>query len=99
MKISGTAAGVLPSNVPVDATWRELSRALGPLRAFALNGTVYVTLCAMPAISVLMDIPDIAAPINAAPPDIVDSVMSTSRIRTVTVSSRPKVSSPAECSR
>jgi hypothetical protein len=95
-KISGTAA-VLPKGVRIDATWRDLSRAYGPMRAFALNGIVYVTICAMPEIGILMDTPDAAAPINDAPPLTVDSVMAMSRIRTVTLRAQRQPASTPAC--
>jgi len=95
-KISGTAA-VLPKGVPIDATWRDVARAYGPLRAFALNGVVYVTICTIPEIGILMDIPNLDAPINGVSPSTLDSVMATTRIRAVTLTGQKQPSREPAC--
>jgi len=83
-KISGTA-GLLPGRVPITATWGDLRRAYGPLRAFALNGIVYVSACRQPALQFLMTSPSPESPINGASPTAVDSVMAGVPIDAVTV--------------
>lgn len=90
-KISGTRA-VLPEGVPLTATWNDLRRAYGPLGAFALNGTVYVTICRRPGVGVLMDLTHPDAPINpvngeSQQPATIDSVMAGTPIAEVEVRS------------
>jgi hypothetical protein len=86
------SAGRLPGGVRLDGTWRDLSVAYGRLLAFALNGTVYVTICSRPRLGVLMREPQPGAPINSingepSPAATVDSVMATTRIESVIVPS------------
>lgn len=100
-KISGTR-GVLPDGVPLTATWNDLRRAYGPLGAFALNGTVYVTICRRPGVGVLMDLAQPDAPINpvnGAPqePATVDSVMARTPIAAVEVRSVPRARPASSC--
>jgi hypothetical protein len=92
-KISGTRA-VLPDGVPLTATWNDLRRAYGALGAFALNGTVYVTICRRPGVGVLMNLAHPDAPINpvngeAQDPATIDSVMTGTPIAEVEVRSVP----------
>ena len=92
-KVSGTR-GTLPNGVPLTATWNDLRRAYGPLGAFALNGTVYVTICRRPGIAVQMDLSHPDAPINPVNgetqrPATVDSIMAGTPIAVVEVASSP----------
>jgi hypothetical protein len=89
--VSGVS-GVLPDGVPLTASWNDLRRAYGPLGAFALNGTVYVTICRRPGVGVLMDLLRPDAPINSVngespKPATIDSVMAGTPIRAVEVAS------------
>lgn len=89
--VSGTS-GVLPDGVSLTGTWNDLRRAYGPLGAFALNGTVYVTICRRPGIEALMDLSRPDAPINPVngerqEPTTIDSVMTGTPILAVEVAS------------
>jgi hypothetical protein len=99
-KVSG-ARGVLPDGVPLTATWNDLRRAYGPLGAFALNGTVYVTICRRPGIGVQMDLAHPDAPINpmngvAQEPATIDSLMAGTPIATVEIATVPSTH-PSAC--
>lgn len=83
-EISGNSA-LLPKKVRVDAMWRDLANAYGPLHALGLNGTIYVTACSVPWLLVRMDSPTPDTPINGAPGTFVDSVMSSIHIRDVVI--------------
>jgi hypothetical protein len=101
-KISGTR-GALPDGVPLTATWNDLRRAYGPLGAFALNGTVYVTICRRPGIGVLMDLAHPEAPINpvngeAQEPAAIDSLMAGTPIAEVEVRSISQAGTTSSCS-
>ena len=89
-KVSGTHA-VLPDGVPITATWDDLRRAYGPLGAFALNGTIYVTICRQPGIGAQMVLADPSAPINPENGEpqksaTIDSLLAGTRINLVEVS-------------
>jgi hypothetical protein len=89
-KVSGTHA-VLPDGVPITATWDDLRRAYGPLGAFALNGTIYVTICRQPGIGAQMVLANPSAPINPENGEpqksaTIDSVLAGTRINLVEVS-------------
>ncbi|MFL5613998.1 MAG: hypothetical protein ACJ796_10095 [Gemmatimonadaceae bacterium] len=75
--------GLLPLDVPLNATWSDVAGAYGPLRASALNGTVYVEICRQLGLTLLINIPTPDAPINGASARVIDSVMATTRIRAV----------------
>jgi hypothetical protein len=100
-KISGKR-GVLPGGVPLTATWNDLRRAYGPLGAFALNGTVYVTICRRPGMEVLMDLAHPEAPINpvngeAQEAATIDSVMAGTPIAEVYMASLPPTRPTPRC--
>lgn len=83
--VSG-AAGRL-GDVPLTATWTQVSRVYGPLRASALNGTVYATSCRLD-VMLLMATPSPNAPINPVDgqqqrQELLDSVMANQRIESV----------------
>ena len=99
-KVSGTR-GVLTDGVPLTATWNDLRRVYGPLGAFALNGTVYVSICRRPGLSIEMDLPHPDAPINPIDgvpqkPATIDSVMAGTPIAVVEVAPVPSAR-PAAC--
>jgi len=99
-KVSGTR-GVLPDGVPLAATWNDLRRVYGPLGAFALNGTVYVTTCRRPGLTIEMDLSHPDAPINpidgvAQKPATIDSLMAGTPIALVEVAPVPSAR-PAAC--
>jgi len=94
-QVTGDSAE-LPHGVPLDATWSDAARTYGALHAFALNGTVYVTICRQPGLTLLMDSPSPTASINGEPDRVVNSVMATSRIRGVLLS-LPRSNHPSVC--
>ncbi len=84
----------------MTATWNDLRRAYGSLGAFALNGTVYVTICRQPGITVLMDLAHPDAPINpvngeAQQPATIDSAMAGTPIAVVEVAPVVPSASPS----
>ncbi len=87
-RVTGDSAE-LPHGLPLTATWFDAARTYGALHAFALNGTVYVTICRQPGLTLLMDIPSPTASINGEPERVVNSVMATSRIQGVLLSVPP----------
>ncbi len=92
-------AVLLTRGVSLNATWNDLRRAYGQLGAFALNGTVYSTICRQPGITVEMDLARPDAPINpvngeAQRPALIDSIMGGTPIAVVEVSSAPRRSVP-----
>jgi hypothetical protein len=98
-KVSGKR-GLLPAGVPLTASWNDLRRAYGPLSAFALNGTVYVTICRRPGIALEMDLSNPNAPINPVNGEspsatTIDSLMAGTPIAVVEVAPIPPLRSSA----